>query len=156
MYSAEFGELIGYCRNNLKLNVMAKKVSQLLCTFVTVVLLITSLLNMSSCSPENSNTESSSSSTSEVAVTGEVDSYGCTYAVVGGYANLGLLSDGSDPIAGVELVKDVGENSIVDAVQMIASSLNGGTFTVSFTNLSPATKYKYRSFVTHGNTTYYG
>lgn len=93
--------------------------------------------------------------TSEIAVTGLVDSFGCTYADVSGYANLTLLPAGSgNPVVGVEII-EVGaeELSIVRSTTM---TLIGNIFTVSFPDLLPATQYEYRSFVTYGGTTYYG
>lgn len=94
--------------------------------------------------------------TSEIAVTGLVDKFGCTYADISGYANLNLLPVGSgNPVIGVEVVEAKAETND-NAVQSTAGSLIGNIFTVSFSNLSPATEYKYRSFVTYGGITYYG
>lgn len=94
--------------------------------------------------------------TSEIAVTSLVDKFGCTYADINGYANLNLLpTNGSgNSVIGVELV-DAYAKSNENAVQATAGSLTGNVFTVSFSNLSPATEYKYRSFVTYGGMTYY-
>lgn len=93
--------------------------------------------------------------TSEIAVTGLVDKFGCTYADISGYANLNLLPVGSgNPVIGVEVVEAKAETN-ENAVQATAGSLIGNIFTVSFSNLSPATEYKYRSFVTYGGVTYY-
>ena len=129
-----------------------------------VAIMPTLSLSLLSCEPENGDANDgggnegvdSEDTTTEIAVTGSVDVYGCTYADVSGYANLDLLPAGSgNPLIGVEIVKaDVDNND--DAIQSTATSLIGNLFTVSFRNLEPGTEYKYRSFVTYGGITYYG
>ena len=119
-------------------------------------------LSLAACEPENGGgtgtggeEDGTEDTTSEIAVTGLVDKFGCTYADISGYANLNLLPAGSgNPVIGVEVVDAKAETND-NAVQATAGSLIGNIFTVSFSNLSPATEYKYRSFVTYGGITYY-
>ena len=112
--------------------------------------------SLAACEPENGGEEDGTEdTTSEIAVTGLVDKFGCTYADISGYANLNLLPAGSgNPVIGVEVVEAKAETN-ENAVQSTASSLIGNIFTASFSDLSPATEYKYRSFVTYGGVTYY-
>lgn len=94
--------------------------------------------------------------TSEIAVTGLVDKFGCTYADISGFANLNLLPLASgNPVIGIEMLKVKAENND-SAIPSTTGSLIGNIFTVSFSNLSPATEYNYRSFVTYGGNIYYG
>lgn len=90
--------------------------------------------------------------TTNIAVTGLVDSYGVTYACLRGYANLNLMPMGSGEI-GMEICLSDDEASLR---QQTSSSLSGNTFVVEFQNLSPCTEYKYRSFVRYGGHTHYG
>lgn len=131
----------------------------LLRAFLATVLLPSMFFSLLSCNPEDdvdSGRDTSSSSVSDVVVTGGVDELGCTFAVVGGYVNFDLLPTGSEPIVGVELEKNVAGNGSNGTLQLMASLFKDGDFMVSLTNLIPATEYKYRSFATYGNTTYYG
>ena len=94
---------------------------------------------------------------SDVAVTGLVDTYGCMYANINGYANLNLLSvvGIGDPIIGVELIDfDADDND--EARLSTTTLLTGNAFVVSFYDLMPSTNYKYRSFVTYAGETHYG
>ncbi len=132
---------------------MAKKVS----CYCTAVLFVAHI--MLSCSSENNEHNGADvllGGDSDAVVTGGVDTYGCTYATVGGYVNLDFLSVDRESIVGIELVEDAVVDGSIGALQMVASSFNNGAFMVSFTGLTPATRYKYRSFVTYDNTTYYG
>ncbi len=142
---------------------MNAKVYALLRTFMFVALIPALSMNLVSCEPENGEGNSNGSdeggfddTTSEIAVTGLVDVFGCTYADISGYANLNLLpaSGSGNPLIGIELVK-VDDKNNASFRQEITSSLEGNAFTVSFRDLSPATEYKYRSFVTYGGVTYY-
>lgn len=132
-------------------------------TFVFTAFVPALAFSLVACDPENgagggngSEEDGTEDTTSEIAVTGLVDKFGCTYADISGYANLNLLPVGSgNPVIGVEVVEaDAGSND--NAVKSTSGSLIGNIFTASFDNLSPATKYKYRSFVTYGGITYYG
>ena len=90
--------------------------------------------------------------TTNIAVTGLVDSYGVTYACLRGYANLNLMPMGSGEI-GMEICLSDDEASLR---QQTSSSLSGNTFVVEFQNLSPCTEYQYRSFVRYGGHIHYG
>ena len=93
-------------------------------------------------------TEDPSMNATDIAVTGLVDTCGCTYADICGYANLHQLPDGGGRlIIGIE---------INDGLYTRATnSWDGNRFTVSFDNLFPNTEYKYRSFVRFADVTYY-
>ena len=136
---------------------MKRTVSALWRTIVFAAFVPALTLSLAACEPENGGEEDGTEdTTSEIAVTGLVDKFGCTYADISGYANLNLLPAGSgNPVIGVEVVEAKAETN-ENAVQATAGSLIGNIFTVSFSNLSPATEYKYRSFVTYGGITYYG
>ncbi len=125
---------------------------------LTLVSLIPlSLLSLSSCDTDNEadSNEDPSQNITDIAVTGLVDTYGCTYADIGGYANLNLLPlGGGVPVIGVEL-ETLDENDQTAPRQETTNTLQGNAFSVSFDNLAPVTKYKYRSFVTCGGLTYY-
>lgn len=90
--------------------------------------------------------------TTDIAVTGDVDSYGVTYAYLRGLANLSLMPTGSGEI-GMEISVSDDDSSIH---QQTSSSLSGNTFVVEFCNLSPNTEYNYRSFVRYNENTHYG
>jgi len=126
---------------------------------LTLVSLIPlSLLSLSSCDTDNEAdvNEDPSQNITDIAVTGLVDTYGCTYADIAGYANLNLLPlGGGVPVIGVEL-ETLDENDQTAPRQETTNTLQGNAFSVSFDNLDPVTKYKYRSFVTCGGLTYYG
>lgn len=93
-----------------------------------------------------------SKNTTDIAVTGIVDKYGCTYANISGYANLNLLpaTGSGNPEIGIELYKEQ------EVDKEITSSMTGNRFSVRFNNLYPDSEYKYRSFVKYGGLTYYG
>ena len=96
-----------------------------------------------------------SKNTTDIAVTGAVDEYGCTYATISGYANLNLLPAGSgNPEIGVEVCAEDSEKGYFDSET--AGSLSGNVFSVQITGLHPSTKYKYRSFVKYGGLMHYG
>lgn len=131
--------------------------------FMSAVWMLVVSLSLVSCSQERVGDDSEDSeenevidTTSEIAVTGLIGEYGCTYARITSYANLNLLpmTNGELEI-GVELVEADAENNSA-ARKSITSSLNGNQFSVRFCTLSPETGYKYRAFVKHGNLTYYG
>lgn len=130
---------------------MGRKIFELLHTSLSTVLMCVLVLNFLSC---ESNKEDNGS---DIAVTGLVDTYGCMYANISGYANLNLLSvvGIGDPIIGVELIESDADDT-EDARLSTTSLLNGNVFMVSFYDLTPATKYKYRSFVTYAGETHYG
>ncbi len=142
---------------------MIKKSFALLRTFVLAAFVPALALSLVACEPENGGgtvdgggNGDEEDTTSEIAVTGLVDKFGCTYADISGYANLNLLPAGSgNPVIGVEVVEAKAESN-ENAVRSTSSSLTGNIFTASFSDLSPATEYKYRSFVTYGGITYYG
>ncbi len=142
---------------------MEKSVFELLRMFLFVALVPALSVSLVACDPENgagsgngSEEDGTEDTTSEIAVTGLVDKFGCTYADICGYANLNLLPvDSGNPVIGVEVVKADAESN-ENAVRSSSGSLIGNIFTVTFEGLSPATEYKYRSFVTYGGITYYG
>ena len=142
---------------------MKRNILALLRTFVFAAFVPALALSLAACEPENGGgtgtggeEDGTEDVTSEIAVTGLVDKFGCTYADISGYANLNLLPAGSgNPVIGVEVVEAKAETND-NAVQATAGLLIGNIFTASFSNLSPATEYKYRSFVTYGGITYYG
>lgn len=134
---------------------MKKTVLALLRTMMLVALVPVLSVSLVACDPDNGEEGGTEDTTSAIAVTGLVDKFGCTYADISGYANLNLLPVGSgNPVIGVELVEARAESS-ENAVQSTSGSLIGNIYTVSFSNLVPATEYKYRSFVTYGGITYY-
>ena len=141
---------------------MKREVFALLRTFVFAAFVPALAFSLVACEPENGGgtgtggeEDGTEDTTSEIAVTGLVDKFGCTYADISGYANLNLLPAGSgNPVIGVEVVEAKAETN-ENAVQSTAGSLIGNIFTASFSDLSPATEYKYRSFVTYGGVTYY-
>ena len=91
-----------------------------------------------------------------IAVTGQVDTYGITYAVVGGSVNLDLLPAGAgNPEIGVEY-SYVASDGTTKSLQKQIDSLTDNAFNVELSNLSPATECKYRSYVRYGGITYYG
>lgn len=142
---------------------MRRNIFALLRTFVFAAFVPALAFSLVSCEPENGDgtvdggeNGDEEDTTSEIAVTGLVDKFGCTYADISGYANLNLLPAGSgNPVIGVEVVEAKAESN-ENAVQSTSGSLTGNIFTASFSDLSPATEYKYRSFVTYGGITYYG
>lgn len=138
---------------------MKRKVLVLLREFVLAALVPALVFSLSACEPDDgtgSGGDGIEDTTSKIAVTGLVDKLGCTYADISGYANLNLLPAGSgNPVIGVEVVEAKAGNN-EKAVRSTTCSLIGNIFTVSFRNLSPATEYKYRSFVIYGGKTYYG
>ena len=92
--------------------------------------------------------DSPSKNTTDIAVTGFVDSCGSTYAEISGYASLYLLpTGGGNPVIGVEINDGL--------YTQIANSLEGNHFSVTFEDLHPNTEYKYRSFVKYAGLTYY-
>ncbi len=141
---------------------MKREVLALWRMFVLAAFVPALAFSLVACEPENGGgtgtggeEDGTEDTTSEIAVTGLVDKFGCTYADISGYANLNLLPAGSgNPVIGVEVVEAKAETN-EDAVQSTSGSLIGNIFTASFSNLSPATEYKYRSFVTYGGVTYY-
>lgn len=89
-----------------------------------------------------------SANTTDIAVTGLVDVYGCTYADISGYANLYQLPAGSgNPVIGVEVNDGLYTRT--------ASALEGNHFCVTFDDLRPGVGYKYRSFVRYAGITHY-
>lgn len=91
-----------------------------------------------------------------IAVTGQVDTYGITYAVVGGSVNLDLLPAGAgNPEIGVEY-SYVASDGTTKSLQKQIDSLTDNAFNVELSNLSPATECKYRSYVRYGGIRYYG
>lgn len=138
---------------------MRKILFALLHTFMFTALVSVLSLCLMGCEPYNDESgeeNGSYVSTSKIVVTGLVDTFGCGYADISGYANLNFLPAGSgNPVIGMELVEADTENKD-DVLQVTSSSLTGNIYMVSFTSLTPATQYKYRSYVTYGGTTYYG
>ena len=97
-----------------------------------------------------------SKNTTDIAVTGSVEEYGCSYAKISGYANLNLLPAGSgNPQIGIEICMAEKEDDEPE-YEIIATSMSGNCFTVEFHPLNPEMKYKYRSFVEYADLTHYG
>lgn len=91
-----------------------------------------------------------------IAVTGQVDTYGITYAVVGGSVNLDFLPAGTgNPEIGVEY-SYVASDGTTKSLQKQIEGLTDNAFTVELSNLSPAIECKYRSYVRYGGIVYYG
>lgn len=139
---------------------MKKTISEVLRMLLCVAIVPALSLGLFSCDPESGvgggNESGSDDAISEIAVTGSVKDFGCTYADITGYANLNLLPISSGiPAIGVEIVEASAEDGS-NARRSTTVSLAGNNFTVSFHDLSPDTKYKYRSFVAYGGITYYG
>lgn len=139
---------------------MKTKLFALLRTFMFVALVPVMSVSLVACEPESNEDGNEGAETddvtSEVAVTGLVNAYGCKYADISGYANLNLLPVASGtPIIGVELVKVDGANEN-DTLRATTTTVVGNIFTVSFGYLSPGTEYKYRSYVSYGGQVYYG
>ena len=139
---------------------MKTKLFALLRTFMLVALVPMMSIGLVACEPESNEDGNEGAEnddvTSEVAVTGLVDAYGCKYADISGYANLNLLPVASGtPVIGVELVKVDGANEN-DTLRATTTTVVGNIFTVSFGYLSPGTEYKYRSYVSYGGQVYYG
>ena len=139
---------------------MNKKVSVLLRTLAFAVFMPVLSFGLLSCEPENGlgddMSDEPSENTTDITITGLVDMCGCTYAYINGYANLNLIpADTSNSAFGVQLMEAETEGK-VETFEAFSSSLDGNVFMVMFSNLSPATKYKYRSFVTCNDITYYG
>lgn len=89
-----------------------------------------------------------SKNTTDIAVTGFVDSCSSTYAEISGYANLHLLPTGEgNPVIGIEINDGL--------YRQIANFLEGNHFSVTFEDLHPSTEYRYRSFVKYAGLTYY-
>ena len=96
-----------------------------------------------------------SKNTTDIAVTGKVDKYGCTYADISGYANLNQLPAGNgNPEIGIEIREAGSEYSY--PYRKTTTSLTGNFFMVEFVSLNPSTEYEYRSFVEYGGLTHYG
>ena len=123
--------------------------------WATISLILFLSSSLFSCSKDNMDDESSNNN-ADIAVTGLVGTYGCTYANISGNANLNLLPEGSGyPIVGVELSEATIGNDTPKRREQ-TEVLMGNIFTVFFDNLVPNTKYKYRTFVSYGDQTYYG
>lgn len=104
---------------------------------------------------DNESVTDPSKNTTDIAVTGKVDKYGCTYANISGYANLNLLPTGTgNPEIGIELLLADYEDGYAD--KEITNTMTGNSFTVKFDDLYPDSEYKYRSFVKYGGLTHYG
>lgn len=96
-----------------------------------------------------------SKNTTDIAVTGKVGKYGCTYADIIGYANLNQLPAGSgNPKIGVEIRLADSDEDYSD--KEMTESLTGNEFMVEFDDLHPNSEYEYRSFVEYGGLTHYG
>ena len=105
---------------------------------------------------EETNFYDPSQNTTDIVVTGAIDKYGCTYADIKGYVNLNLLPLGVGNLEiGVEIRKANSDYS-AERDEKTTTSLEGNVFSVEFDNLSPSTKYEYRSFIRYGELTYYG
>lgn len=113
-----------------------------------------------SCSSDDDKIDDGSGNTSDVAVSGLPSEIGTTYVCLNGYVNLNLLPAGSSsPSIGIELYID-GELEEDDWEENgryeTSRELNGNKFTVEFDGLAGEKTYKYRTFVTAGNLSYYG
>lgn len=141
---------------------MKKRFSDFLSTLLSVVLVPLFSLSMVSCDPFNEfigglgGDDESAGNGTDVAVTGTIAEYGCTYADVVGYVYPKNLPSGTgNSVMGIEVVaSDAGPN--VSPRKETSSSLVGNAFEVTLRNLAPDTEYTYRSYVKHGGITYYG
>lgn len=104
--------------------------------------------------PDKDQTVDPSKNTTDIAVTGFVDEYCTTSAIINGYANLSLLPLGDGNLSfGVELIN--GDTS-EDAIQVVSTELTGNKFSAECEDLAPTTKYRYRTFVKYSGITHYG
>jgi len=105
--------------------------------------------------------------TKDIAVTGEVQSYGCTTADITGYVNLnqlfpdskGQIDWGSLAVGGVKFGVEVAPSSDKESPRRITSNTlsdDNRTFTAKVDKLSLNTEYKYRTFVQYGGIYHYG
>lgn len=113
-----------------------------------------SLCAVQACSGDDDSIDNPAQNTKDIAVTGSVEEYGCTFAKISGYANLNLLPAGSgNPQIGMEICM-AGDEDYSEFE--IATSMSGNCFTVEFRPLNPEMKYKYRSFVEYAGIKHYG
>ena len=94
-----------------------------------------------------------SSNTTDIAVTGNVEKVGMSYAIVNGYVNLNLLNSEKNTVIGIEYSthEDGGGR------KQSTTSITGNKITVKLKDMIwPDTTFYYRTFVTTDKLTYYG
>ena len=123
---------------------------------------------LQACSSDDDETmDDPSSNTKDIAVTGEVQSYGCTTADITGYVNLnqlfpdskGQIDWGSLAVGSVKFGVEVAPSSGEESPRRITSNTlsdDNRTFTVKVDELLLNTEYKYRTFVQYGGIYHYG
>lgn len=123
--------------------------------FFILLMMGFSLCAIQACSGDDDLIDNPVQNTKDIAVTGSVDEYGCTFAKISGYANLNLLPAGSgNPQIGIEI--SMAEEEDDEPECEIATSMRGNSFSVEFRSLNPEMKYKYRSFVEYAGIKHYG
>lgn len=119
------------------------------------------------CALQACSSDDDETNTKDIAVTGEVQSYGCTTADITGYVNLnqlfpdskGQIDWGSLAVGGVKFGVEVAPSSGEESPRRITSNTlsdDNRTFTVKVDELSLNTEYKYRTFVQYGGIYHYG
>lgn len=117
------------------------------------ILFIMMLPLLAACS--GSSDDDGSGNTTDVAVTGNVKEVGKSYAMVYGYVNLQLLSTDKKVTIGAECFPK--ESGIKPGCRNTTQTIEGNRITVKLSEtLAPGTTYKYRTFVTSNNLSYYG
>ena len=123
--------------------------------FFILLMMGFSLCAIQACSGDDDSIDNPAQNTKDIAVTGSVDEYGCTFAKISGYANLNLLPAGSgNPQIGMEIC--MADEEDYYPKYEIATSMTGNCFSVEFRSLNPEMKYKYRSFVEYAGIKHYG
>ena len=87
--------------------------------------------------------------TTDRAVSDSVVECGCTYASICGYANLNLLPDGYED-ASIRIELRLAGDDTSSALYGSTNYVGSDSVVVRFSNLSPATKYEYRTYVSYG------
>lgn len=87
--------------------------------------------------------------TTDRAVSDSVVECGCTYASISGYANLNLLPEGYEN-ASIKIELRLAGDDTGNALYGSTNRVGSDSVVVRFTNLSPATKYEYRTYVSYG------
>lgn len=91
----------------------------------------------------------------DIAVTGNVEAYGCTFADIKGYVNFDLLPEGNGNIEiGIEYDYLKSGNQILKKIKV--TSLVNGIFVAKIRNLPSSTEFKYRTYVKSSGLTHYG
>ncbi len=91
----------------------------------------------------------------DIAVTGKVETYGCTFADIKGFVNFDLLPGGNGDIEiGIEYDYLKSGNQIIRKTKV--TSLVNGNFVAKISNLPSSTEIRYRTYVKSSGLTHYG